>query len=37
MGGGLLASRLADAGADVLVLEAGSYLFPTHVATCRGG
>ncbi|MFD1212985.1 GMC oxidoreductase [Arthrobacter sp. GCM10027362] len=31
MGGGLLASRLADAGADVLVLEAGSYLFPTHV------
>jgi choline dehydrogenase-like flavoprotein len=32
MGGGLLASRLADAGRDVLVLEAGSYLFPTHVA-----
>jgi GMC oxidoreductase/NAD(P)-binding Rossmann-like domain len=31
MGGGLLASRLARAGADVLVLEAGSYLFPTHV------
>ena len=31
MGGGLLASQLADAGADVLVLEAGSYLFPTHV------
>jgi hypothetical protein len=31
MGGGLLASRLAAAGADVLVLEAGSYLFPTHV------
>ena len=31
MGGGVLASRLADAGADVLVLEAGSYLFPTHV------
>jgi choline dehydrogenase-like flavoprotein len=31
MGGGILASRLADAGADVLVLEAGSYLFPTHV------
>ncbi|HEX8079106.1 MAG TPA: GMC oxidoreductase [Jatrophihabitans sp.] len=31
MGGGLLASRLADAGADVLVVEAGSYLFPTHV------
>ncbi len=31
MGGGLLASRLAEAGADVLLLEAGSYLFPTHV------
>lgn len=32
MGGGLLASRLAGAGgANVLVLEAGSYLFPTHV------
>jgi hypothetical protein len=31
MGGGLLASRLSAAGADVLVLEAGSYLFPTHV------
>lgn len=31
MGGGILASRLADAGADVLVLEAGSYLFPTHI------
>jgi choline dehydrogenase-like flavoprotein len=32
MGGGLLADQLCDAGADVLVLEAGSYLFPTHVA-----
>lgn len=31
MGGGVLASRLAAAGADVLVVEAGSYLFPTHV------
>ncbi|QQR99771.1 MAG: GMC family oxidoreductase [Austwickia sp.] len=31
MGGGVLASELAHAGADVLVLEAGSYLFPTHV------
>lgn len=31
MGGGVLASRLADAGADVLVLEAGSFLFPTHI------
>lgn len=32
MGGGVLADELADAGRDVLVLEAGSYLFPTHVA-----
>jgi hypothetical protein len=31
MGGGVLASTLADAGAQVLVLEAGSLLFPTHV------
>ena len=31
MGGGILASQLAAAGADVLVLEAGSYLFPTHI------
>ena len=31
MGGGLLATHLARAGADVLLLEAGSYLFPTHV------
>lgn len=31
MGGGILASRLADTGKQVLVLEAGSYLFPTHV------
>jgi hypothetical protein len=31
MGGGVLASRLASAGADVLMVEAGSYLFPTHV------
>ncbi|MFI9815925.1 GMC oxidoreductase [Saccharothrix variisporea] len=32
IGGGLLADQLSDAGADVLVLEAGSLLFPTHVA-----
>ncbi len=32
IGGGLLADELADAGADVLVLEAGSLLFMTHVA-----
>jgi choline dehydrogenase-like flavoprotein len=31
MGGGTLASALADAGANVLVIEAGSLLFPTHV------
>jgi hypothetical protein len=31
MGGGILADQLSDAGVDVLVLEAGSYLFPTHV------
>jgi choline dehydrogenase-like flavoprotein len=31
IGGGLLASRLANAGADVAVVEAGPYLFPTHV------
>jgi choline dehydrogenase-like flavoprotein len=32
IGGGILADQLSDLGADVLVLEAGSYLFPTHVA-----
>lgn len=32
IGGGLLADELSDSGLDVLVLEAGSYLFPTHVA-----
>ena len=31
MGGGILADQLSDQGAEVLVLEAGSYLFPTHV------
>jgi hypothetical protein len=31
MGGGVLASAMADAGANVLLLEAGPYLFPTHV------
>jgi choline dehydrogenase-like flavoprotein len=30
-GGGVLAGALADRGARVLVLEAGSLLFPTHV------
>lgn len=31
MGGGILADQLSDLGLDVLVLEAGSYLLPTHV------
>jgi len=31
MGGGILADQLSDQGATVLVLEAGSYLFPTHL------
>jgi choline dehydrogenase-like flavoprotein len=31
MGGGVLADQLSDYGFDVLVLEAGSYLFPTHI------
>ena len=32
MGGGLLADQLSDAGQDVLIVEVGSLLFPTHVA-----
>jgi choline dehydrogenase-like flavoprotein len=31
MGGGVLADQLSDFGLDALVLEAGSYLFPTHI------
>lgn len=31
IGGGVLADQLSDFGLDVLVLEAGSYLFPSHV------
>lgn len=31
IGGGILADQLSDLDVDVLVLEAGSYLFPTHV------
>lgn len=32
IGGGIVADQLADLGADVLVLEAGSHLFSTHTA-----
>ncbi|HEY9736134.1 MAG TPA: GMC oxidoreductase [Trichocoleus sp.] len=32
IGGGILADQLSDLGMNVLVLEAGSYLFPSHVA-----
>ena len=32
VGGGIAAEQLADFGADVLVLEAGSLLFQTHIA-----
>ena len=32
MGGGIVANELAHRKRDVLVLEAGGYLFPTHVA-----
>jgi len=32
IGGGILADQLSDMNKKVLVLEAGSYLFPTHVA-----
>lgn len=32
IGGGIVADQLADLGLDVLVLEAGSALFPTHAA-----
>ena len=31
MGGGILAEQAADLGLDVLLLDAGSYLFPSHV------
>jgi hypothetical protein len=31
-GGGILADALSDRGVRTLVLEAGSYLFPTHVS-----
>jgi NADPH-dependent 2,4-dienoyl-CoA reductase/sulfur reductase-like enzyme len=30
MGGGVVADQLSDAGLDVLLLEAGGLLFPTH-------
>jgi choline dehydrogenase-like flavoprotein len=32
IGGGIAAEQLADMDVDVLVLEAGSLLFPTHIA-----
>jgi len=32
VGGGIVADQCSDQGLNVLVLEAGSYLFPTHVA-----
>lgn len=32
VGGGTLAEELSDRGLTTLVLEAGSYLFPTHIA-----
>jgi hypothetical protein len=32
MGGGVLADALSDLGRRVLVLEAGGFLFPTHIA-----
>lgn len=31
IGGGIVAEQASDLGLDVLVLELGSYLFPTHV------
>jgi hypothetical protein len=31
IGGGIVSEQAADLGLDVLVLELGSYLFPTHV------
>lgn len=36
MGGGILADELADKGAKVLLLEAGSALFPTHTYDLPG-
>lgn len=32
VGGGIVADQLSDMGLSVLVLEAGGYLFPSHVA-----
>ena len=36
MGGGVLADALSDAGQRVLVLEAGSLLYPTHITNLPG-
>ena len=35
-GGGVLADALSDAGRDVLVLEAGSLLYPSHITNLAG-
>lgn len=36
MGGGVLADALSDAGKRVLVLDAGSLLYPTHITNLPG-
>lgn len=36
MGGGVLADALSDSGKKVLVLEAGSLLYPTHITNLPG-
>ncbi len=36
MGGGILADALSDVGQRVLVLEAGSLLYPTHITNLPG-
>ncbi|MEY2931659.1 MAG: hypothetical protein RL033_2408, partial [Pseudomonadota bacterium] len=36
MGGGVLADALSDSGKRVLVLEAGSLLYPTHITNLPG-
>ena len=36
MGGGILADALSDSGKSVLVLDAGSLLYPTHITNLPG-